>query len=46
MPQIVPAFGQAHAHLAYDAEHDDASFETLFLRPIMSSSSDASLHVE
>jgi len=46
MPQIVPVFGQAHAHLAYDAEHDDASFETVFLRPIMSSSGDASLHVE
>jgi len=46
MPQIVPAFGQAHAHLAYDAEHDDSSFETVFLRPIMSSSGDASLHVE
>ena len=39
MPQIVPAFGQPHAHLAYD---DDA-FETVFLRPIMSSASDTSL---
>lgn len=39
MPQIVPAFGQPHAHLAYD---DDA-FETVFLRPIMPSASDTSL---
>ncbi|WP_298864167.1 twin-arginine translocation pathway signal [uncultured Sulfitobacter sp.] len=31
MPQIVPAFGQAHGHLAYD----DESFVTVFLRPIM-----------
>ncbi|XWN30849.1 MAG: twin-arginine translocation pathway signal [Devosia sp.] len=39
MPQIVPAFGQPHGHLAYD---DDA-FETVFLRPIMPSASDTSL---
>ncbi|WP_299472178.1 twin-arginine translocation pathway signal [uncultured Roseibium sp.] len=39
MPQIVPAFGQPHAHLAYDSE----DFETVFLRPIMSSSKDTSL---
>lgn len=39
MPQIVPAFGQPHGHLAYD---DDA-FETVFLRPVMASSSDTSL---
>lgn len=39
MPQIVPAFGQAHAHLAYDSEQ----FETVFLRPVMASSSDKSL---
>lgn len=31
MPQIVPAFGQAHAHLAYDSP----GFETVFLRPLM-----------
>jgi hypothetical protein len=31
MPQIVPAFGQAHAHLAYDS----ADFQTVFLRPVM-----------
>ncbi|WP_415921442.1 twin-arginine translocation pathway signal [Tateyamaria sp. SN6-1] len=42
MPQIVPAFGQAHGHLAYD---DDA-FETVFLRPVMASSSDTTLHVD
>jgi len=46
MPQIVPAFGQPHGHLAYDAEFDDAAFETVFLRPIMSSASDTTLHVE
>lgn len=39
MPQIVPAFGQPHGHLAYD---DDA-FETVFLRPVMPSASDKSL---
>jgi hypothetical protein len=42
MPQIVPAFGQAHAHLAYD---DDA-FETVFLRPVMASARDTSLVVD
>ncbi len=41
MPQIVPAFGQAHAHLAYD----DDDFETVFLRPVMASSTDTSLAV-
>ena len=39
MPQIVPAFGQAHGHLAYDS----ADFRTVFLRPVMSSSKDKSL---
>lgn len=39
MPQIVPAFGQAHGHLAYD----DEDFETVFLRPVMASSKDTSL---
>ncbi|MCG3267241.1 twin-arginine translocation pathway signal [Yoonia sp. I 8.24] len=39
MPQIVPAFGQAHAHLAYDGDE----FETVFLRPVMASSADTSL---
>ena len=39
MPQIVPAFGQPHGHLAYDSDE----FETVFLRPVMSSSKDTSL---
>lgn len=39
MPQIVPAFGQAHAHLAYDS----GEFETVFLRPLMASPRDTSL---
>jgi len=39
MPQIVPAFGQAHGHLAYDS----GDFETVFLRPVMRSSKDTSL---
>ena len=46
MPQIVPAFGQPHGHLAYDAKFDSAAFETVFLRPIMASASDTTLHVE
>ena len=46
MPQIVPAFGQAHGHLAYDAEHDDNGFETVFLRPVMRSASDKSLSAD
>ncbi|MBA4783647.1 MAG: twin-arginine translocation pathway signal [Rhizobiales bacterium] len=40
MPQIVPAFGQPHAHLAYDSN----AFETVFLRPVMPSASDTTLH--
>lgn len=39
MPQIVPAFGQAHGHLACD----DDGFETVFLRPVMARASDTSL---
>lgn len=39
MSQIVPHFGQPHGHLAYD----DAEFETVFLRPVMSSRNDTSL---
>ncbi len=39
MPQIVPAFGQPHGHLAYDS----GDFETVFLRPVMSSSKDKTL---
>lgn len=42
MPQIVPAFGQPHGHLAYD----DDEFETVFLRPVMKSASDSSLHAD
>ena len=42
MPQIVPYFGQPHAHLAYD----DRAFETVFLRPVMPSASDTSLRVD
>ncbi|MFW2542882.1 twin-arginine translocation pathway signal [Primorskyibacter sp. 2E107] len=39
MPQIVPAFGQPHGHLAYDSD----DFDTVFLRPVMSRSKDTSL---
>ncbi|MEO9825842.1 MAG: twin-arginine translocation pathway signal [Paracoccaceae bacterium] len=39
MPQIVPAFGQAHGHLAYDS----GDFQTVFLRPVMPNSNDTSL---
>lgn len=39
MPQIVPAFGQPHGHLAYDS----GEFETVFLRPVMGSAKDTSL---
>ena len=42
MPQIVPAFGQAHGHLAYDS----GEFETVFLRPVMDSASDTTLHAD
>lgn len=39
MPQIVPAFGQPHGHLAYDS----GEYETVFLRPVMARASDTSL---
>lgn len=42
MPQIVPAFGQPHGHLAYDS----GEYETVFLRPVMASPSDTTLHVD
>ena len=42
MPQIVPAFGQAHGHLAYDR----GDFKTVFLRPVMDSASDTTLHAD
>jgi hypothetical protein len=43
MPQIVPAFGQPHGHLAYD---DDVEFKTVFLRPVMRNASDTSLSAD
>nr|WP_261368266.1 twin-arginine translocation pathway signal [Pseudosulfitobacter koreense] len=42
MPQIVPAFGQPHGHLAYDS----ADFKTVFLRPIMPNAGDTSLRAD
>ncbi|WP_426233503.1 twin-arginine translocation pathway signal [Pararhizobium sp. DWP3-4] len=39
MPQIVPALGQAHAHLAYDS----GEFDTVFLRPLLPNPKVASL---
>jgi hypothetical protein len=39
MPQIVPAFGQAHGHLAFEGP----GFKTVFLRPLLSSPRDKSL---
>lgn len=42
MPQIVPNFGQPHAHLAYD----DAAFETVFLRPVMPNAANTSLEAD
>jgi hypothetical protein len=42
MDQIVPNFGQPHAHLAYD----DGTFKTVFLRPVMSSASDTRLRAD
>jgi len=46
MPQIVPAFGQPHGHLAYDGDYDSAAFETVFLRPVMPSADDKTLHAD
>ncbi len=42
MPQIVPAFGQAHGHLAYDS----GDFKTVFLRPVMASPKDKTLNAD
>ena len=42
MPQIVPAFGQANGHLAYDSD----DFKTVFLRPVMASSKDTTLSAD
>ena len=39
MPQIIPAFGQAHGHLAYEGD----GFQTVFLRPVMASPRDRAL---
>ncbi len=39
MPQIVPAFGQPHGHLAYDS----GDFKTVFLRPVMPSARNTTL---
>ncbi|ETX12816.1 hypothetical protein OCH239_16930 [Roseivivax halodurans JCM 10272] len=39
MPQIVPAFGQPHGHLAYDS----GGYESVFLRPVMASPQQTSL---
>lgn len=50
MPQIVPAFGQPHGHLAYDAAEDAAfgggGFETVFLRPVMASAAETTLNAD
>ncbi len=42
MEQIVPNFGQPHAHLAYD----DGAYETVFLRPVMPSARDTSVSAD
>jgi hypothetical protein len=42
MPQIVPAFGQPHGHLAYDS----GDFETVFLRPVMRSARETTLSAD
>ncbi len=42
MPQIIPAFGQAHAHLAYDS----GEFQTVFLRPLLRRAGDTTLNVD
>jgi hypothetical protein len=42
MEQIVPNFGQPHAHLAYD----DGAYQTVFLRPVMPSPSDTSVSAD
>ena len=42
MEQIVPNFGEPHAHLAYD----DGTFQSVFLRPVMPSARDTSLQAD
>jgi hypothetical protein len=39
---VVPNFGQAHIHMAYD----DPQFGTVFLRPLLDSRSDTSISVD
>ena len=39
IPQIIPIFGQPHAHLAYDS----GDFKTVFLRPVMRSAKETNL---
>lgn len=39
MSQILPNFGQPHAHLAYD----DGAFQTVFLRPLLGAKTDTSV---
>ena len=39
MSQILPNFGQPHAHLSYD----DGTFQTVFLRPVLGSKNDTSV---
>lgn len=46
MPQIVPAFGQPHGHLAFDANYGGGGYRTVFLRPVMSSARDTSLSAD
>lgn len=42
MPQIIPAFGQPHGHVAYDGD----DFESVFLRPVMRRAGDTSLSAD
>ncbi len=42
MEQVVPNFGQPHAHLAYD----DGAYRTVFLRPVMPSARDTSVSAD
>ena len=42
MPQIIPNFGQPHAHLAYD----DEAYQSVFLHAVMPSAQHTSLNVD
>ncbi|MEM8576322.1 MAG: twin-arginine translocation pathway signal [Pseudomonadota bacterium] len=46
MPQIVPAFGQPHGHLAYDGDYDANGFQTVFLRPVMAAAGLTTLNAD